>query len=130
MAMAQEANQGHSEFGERFVAKMKEASARGVGEVMMELAGEFRVPELTRFAQAIRHTEQTSAATLADAIEIQVRDETQRMDEFVDAEQTAAKAKTQGMAAVAFVYLVGAMILFLILIIRMYIHQGSTLFGF
>ena len=97
---------------------------------MMELAGEFRVPELTRFAQAIRHTEQTSAAALADAIEIQVRDETQRMDEFVDAEQTAAKAKTQGMAAVAFVYLVGAMILFLILIIRMYIHQGSTLFGF
>ncbi len=99
------AKEAQGDFGEVFKRRLKEARIRGLSEALTDLQREFKVAELTRFIQAIRVADRNSMAALADIVERQARDETARLDEFIEKRTTAVQERMGLYSIVAFVYM-------------------------
>ncbi len=127
--IAKDAAAQRTDFGRRFVARMQEARVRALGDALHDLAEEFRVPELTRFVQAIRHAEANSLGSLADILETQIRDESAQLDELVDAEKNAMQLKLRMMSVVMFVYILGWAGYFAFAVFRHQIKTGQGILG-
>lgn len=99
------AREAQGDFGEVFRRRLKEAKVRGLAEALTDLQREFKVAELTRFIQAIRTAERSSLGTLADIVERQARDETARMDEFIEKRKAVVQNRMRMYSVVAFLYM-------------------------
>ena len=97
--------EAQGDFGIVFRQRLKEAKIRGLGDALIDLQREFKVAELTRFVQAVRHADRNSMAALADIVERQARDETARMDEFIEKRKASVQNRMRMFTALAFLYM-------------------------
>ncbi len=99
------AKEAQGDFGEVFRRRLKESRIRGLSEALTDLQREFKVAELTRFIQAIRTAEKSSLGALAEIVEKQARDESARMDEFIEKRKSITENRMRMFTAGAFLYM-------------------------
>ena len=99
------AREAQGDFGEVFRRRLKEARIRGLSEALTDLQREFKVAELTRFIQAIRTAEKSSLGALVDIVEKQARDESARMDEFIERRKAVVQNRMRLYTSAAFLYM-------------------------
>ncbi len=99
------AKEAQGDFGEVFRRRLKEGRMRGLSEALTDLQREFKVAELTRFVQAVKVADRNSMAALADIVEKQVREETAKLDDFIERRKASVVNKMRGFTALAFVYM-------------------------
>jgi Flp pilus assembly protein TadB len=97
--------EAQGDFGIVFRQRLKEARIRGLSDSLIDLQREFKVAELTRFVQAVRNADRNSMAALADIVERQARDETARMDEFIEKRKATVQNRMRMFTALAFLYM-------------------------
>lgn len=112
------------EFGEAFRARLQESRKRLLIDSLLDLQREFRCRELVSFVQAIKVAELKTSHALLKQIEKQIKEETARMDEFIDQQKSATDIKVRGYAAMAFAYVMIFVGYFAFYLIRNFLHQG------
>nr|NNM90122.1 hypothetical protein [Bacilli bacterium] len=97
--------EAQGDFGEVFRRRLKEGRMRGLSESLLDLQHEFRVAELTNFIQVVRVADRNSTAALVELVGAQVKDETSKMQDFVDKRKAVTENRMRMYTAGAFVYM-------------------------
>ncbi len=121
--------EAQGDFGEVFRKRMRDAKTRGIPQALTDLQREFKVQELTRFIQAIRTAEKGSMSALAEIVEKQVRDETAKMDDFIERKKSSVKTRMGIFAAIAFAYM-GVFVIYFGYHLLVNYFSHSPIFGF
>lgn len=100
------ARESQGDFGEVFRRRLKEARIRGLQDSLTDLQREFKVAELTRFTQAVRAADRNTVEGLDDIIEKQAREESARMDEFIEKRKAVVQNRMRIFTMIAFVYMI------------------------
>lgn len=91
-------------FGITFRSYVDQIGQRSLREVMTELSREYEVRELDEFCVALALSDQKTPEILAEMISRQVREETARLDEFINNKSEATKGKMIGLVALTAVW--------------------------
>lgn len=92
------------EFGETFRRLLGQMRNRPLKDIMQDLRNEYEAPEVDSFCTALEYSDEKTPSSLIESLQLQIGEEDDQQDEFMEAQLEGTKPKLYGIVAMASVY--------------------------
>lgn len=92
------------EFGETFRRLLSQMRNRPLKSIAVDLRNEYEVQEVDTFAIALEYSDEKTPASLIESLRLQIAEEDDQQDEFIEAQLAGAMPKLYGIVALAVLY--------------------------
>lgn len=92
------------EFGETFRQLLSQLQNRPLKSIAVDLRNEYEVPEVDTFCLALEYSDERTPASLIESLRLQISEEDDQQDEFIEAQLASATPKLYGILAVSVLF--------------------------
>ncbi|GIM47676.1 hypothetical protein DNHGIG_32250 [Collibacillus ludicampi] len=116
------------EFGETFRRVLSQMRNRPLKDIMQDLRKEYEAPEVDTFCTALEYSDEKSPSSLIDSLQLQIGEEDDQQDEYIQAQIESAQPRLYGVLAVTSIYTLAFVIYFAWTIGRIQFGNGPMTF--
>jgi len=92
------------EFGETFRKLIAQMQNRPLKAIAIDLRNEYEVPEVDTFCIALEYSDERTPASLIESLRLQIAEEDDQQDEFIEAQLASATPKLYGILGVSVLF--------------------------